>query len=165
MNNAESLRVLWIKIAQFFHKVENFELFSSIKSRNCKNFQKETISLRMIEFLLTTYSLIHPVSYVLALKQELFQILEYTDESFTTNKNRPDDFDGCWELDDIDLEQLDPVLQDFTNGRKAQKGKYYGELFPSTTPNPSGTILDFFQQDKETGEIKGIISFDLEEFP
>ena len=88
----------------------------------------------------------------------------YLDGSFTTDKNRPGDFDGCWEVDGIDLEQLDSVLQDFSNGRKAQKGKYYGELFPSTAPNPSGTMLDFFQQDKETGDIKGIISFDLEEF-
>ena len=88
----------------------------------------------------------------------------YLDGSFTTDKRRPGDFDGCWESDGVDLDQLDPVLQDFNNGRQAQKGKYNGELFPSTTSNSSGTMLDFFQQDKETGNVKGIISFDLEEF-
>ena len=87
----------------------------------------------------------------------------FLDESFTTSKNRPGDFDGCWEPKGVDLDQLDPVLKDFSNGRKAQKGKYFGEFFPSTSTNPSGTMLDFFQQDKESGDPKGIISINLEE--
>ena len=84
------------------------------------------------------------------------------DGSFTTSKNRPGDFDGCWEPEGVDLEKLDPVLQDFSNGRKAQKAKYSGEFLPSTSTNPSGTMLDFFQQDKESGDPKGIISINLE---
>lgn len=88
----------------------------------------------------------------------------YVDGSFTTSKNRPGDFDGCWEPDGVDLDQLDPVLQDFTNGRKAQKGKYSGEFFISSSTSSSGTMLDFFQQDKESGDPKGIICFNLEEF-
>ena len=88
----------------------------------------------------------------------------YLDGSFTTSKNRPGDFDGCWDSEGVNLDKLDPVLKDFSNGRKAQKGKYSGEFFVSSAPNPSGTILDFFQQDKETGDPKGLVSFNLEEF-
>lgn len=89
----------------------------------------------------------------------------FLDGSFTTAKRRPSDFDGCWDPEGVDLEQLDPVLQDFSNGRKAQKAKYNGEFFPSTSTNPSGTMLDFFQQGKESGDPKGIISIDLEGLP
>ena len=53
----------------------------------------------------------------------------FLDESFTTLKNRPNDFDGCWDSKGVDLEKLDSVLQDFSNGRKAQKVKYNGEIF------------------------------------
>lgn len=88
----------------------------------------------------------------------------YLDGSFTTAKNRPGDFDGCWEPDGVDLEQLDPVLKDFSNGRKAQKGKYSGEFFIASSTSSSGTMLDFFQHDKETGDPKGIVCLDLEEF-
>ena len=87
----------------------------------------------------------------------------FLDESFTTLKNRPNDFDGCWDSKGVDLEKLDSVLKDFSNDRKAQKAKYNGEFFPSISTNTSGTMLDFFQQDKESGDPKGIISIDLEE--
>ena len=87
----------------------------------------------------------------------------FLDGSFVTSKNRPGDFDGCWDPEGVDLEKLDPVLLDFSNGHKAQKAKYGGEFFPSTSAGPSGTILDFFQQDKESGGRKGIISISLEE--
>ena len=86
----------------------------------------------------------------------------FLDGSFTTTKRRPGDFDGCWDPEGVNLEQLDPVLQDHSNGRKAQKAKYSGEFFPTTFINPTGTMLDFFQQDKESCDPKGIISIDLE---
>ena len=89
----------------------------------------------------------------------------YLDESFVTSKRKPGDFDACWESDGVDIHKLDPVLQDFLYGRKAQKEKYGGEFFNAAAKTPCGHFLDYFQQDKETLNPKGIILFDLEEFP
>jgi hypothetical protein len=87
----------------------------------------------------------------------------YVDGSFVTDKPLPGDYDGCWELRGTDLAMLDPVLQDFSNRRAAQKAKYGGELFPASgRADAAGhTFLDFFQIDKNTGAPKGIIAIDL----
>ena len=87
----------------------------------------------------------------------------YLDGSFVTSKDRPRDFDACWEIFGVDVQRLDPVLLDFANGRAAQKARFGGELFPVQTPNgPSGkTFFEFFQIDKQTGDPKGIIALDL----
>ena len=90
----------------------------------------------------------------------------YLDGSFVTSKNHPGDFDGCWDPDGVDARKLDPVLLTFGNRRAAQKAKYHGELFISSSPADGGlTFLDFFQRDKATGHPKGIIGIDLEDFP
>ena len=86
----------------------------------------------------------------------------YIDGSFTTCKYRPHDFDGCWDLDGVNEEKLDPILKNFDNGRQAQKAKYFGEFFASSKNNPD--FLNFFQRDKETGDPKGIICINLEEY-
>jgi len=88
----------------------------------------------------------------------------YVDGSFVTTKEIPADFDGCWDLDGVDISLLHPVLLDFNSGRLAQKAKYGGELFPAQfTENGSGkTFLEFFTNDKETGETKGIVAFNLQ---
>ncbi|TMC43261.1 MAG: hypothetical protein E6J23_10395 [Chloroflexi bacterium] len=87
----------------------------------------------------------------------------YVDGSFVTDEPFPGDYDGCWELAGTDLAMLDPVLQDFSNRRAAQKAKYGGELFPaSNLADTAGhTFLDFFQIDKHTGAPKGIIALEL----
>ena len=87
----------------------------------------------------------------------------YLDGSFVTSKDRPRDFDACWEVMGVDVQRLDPVLLDFANGRAAQKARFGGELFPAQTPNGSSgkTFLEFFQIDKQTGGPKGIIALDL----
>ena len=49
----------------------------------------------------------------------------YVDGSFVTVKDVPNDFDVCWETEGVDfdlLEQVQPVLLDWTNRRAAQKG-------------------------------------------
>ena len=90
----------------------------------------------------------------------------YLDGSFITSKERPSDFDGCWDPDGVTLDQLDPVLRTFRNRRAAQKAKYQGELFISSSVANGGlTFLEFFQRDKNTGNPKGIIAIDLEAFP
>ena len=93
----------------------------------------------------------------------------YLDGSFVTTKDQPADFDGCWDPSGVSGSQLDPVLLDFRPGRLAQKVKYSGELFPSTAQaeakSPHRTFLEFFQEDKNTGRRKGIISIDLRRLP
>lgn len=90
----------------------------------------------------------------------------YIDGSFVTAKEQPGDFDGCWEVDEVDPDKLDPVLLDFATRRAAQKAKYFGELFlANAAADPSGTrFIDFFQQDKD-GQTKGIIALELKDLP
>jgi hypothetical protein len=80
----------------------------------------------------------------------------YVDGSFVTAKAQPGDFDGCWEVDGVDLARLDPVLVTFANRRTAQKRQYGGEMFPSDwAANANGTnFLIFFQRDKDAGQPK-----------
>jgi len=87
----------------------------------------------------------------------------FIDGSFISSKVVPADFDGCWDIDGVDPDKLDPVLLTFDPGRAAQKAKYGGELFPASfAANSAGdTFLDFFQEDKTTGQPKGIVAIDL----
>ena len=91
----------------------------------------------------------------------------YLDGSYVTGKDRPSDFDGCWDTIGVSGQSLDPVLLSFGNRRAAQKAKYHGELFPSSAvaDQHGTTYLDFFQRDKQTGKAKGIVAIDLESFP
>src|SRR5438046_5516941 len=71
----------------------------------------------------------------------------YVDGSFVTAKQTPGDFDGCWEVEGVDLSRLDPVLMTFANLRAAQKQKYGRELFPADAPaaRDGTTFLSFVQ--------------------
>ena len=91
----------------------------------------------------------------------------YVNGSFVTAKEVPGDFDGCWEVEGVDLTRLDPVLMTFANLRAAQKRKYGGELFPADAPaDLDGTRFQhFFQRDRATGAPKGIIATDLGGLP
>ena len=61
----------------------------------------------------------------------------------------------------VELDTLDPVLLDLSDGRRAQKDRFGGELFPNVTEHGSGlAFADFFQNDRETGR-KGIVVIDL----
>jgi hypothetical protein len=92
----------------------------------------------------------------------------YIDGSFVTAKEEPGDFDGCWEVNNVDPSKLDPVLLDFRAGRLAQKIKYCGEMFPVSAPEDLSDMkifLEFFQTDKITGNAKGIVAIDIERLP
>ncbi len=91
----------------------------------------------------------------------------YIDGSFVTDKAQPADFDGCWEVEGVDLDRLDPVLKPFTNRREAQKRAFGGELFPADwSADATGThFLEFFQRDRDAGRPKGIIAIDLGGLP
>lgn len=80
------------------------------------------------------------------------------DGSFISNKTIPGDFDALWDPIGVDLKMIDPVLREFSNGRKKQKSKYFGEFFPSSIKaDGQRTFEEYFQIDKETGKAKGII--------
>ena len=88
------------------------------------------------------------------------------DGSYVTAKAFPNDFDGAWTLEAVDLvllKRLEPLLFEFGSGRAAQKAKFLGELFPAEMQEGrSGKpFLSFFQADKETGQPKGIVCIDL----
>lgn len=92
--------------------------------------------------------------------------LAYLDGSFVSAEPAPSDFDGAWELASVDLRKLqvlEPLLFDFSNRRAAQKAKFLGEMFPAELmEGRSGrTFVDFFQQDMDTGNPKGIVAIDL----
>src|SRR6266498_3108628 len=91
----------------------------------------------------------------------------YLDGSFVTAKEEPGDFDACWETARVDSGLLDPVLLQFADARAAQKERFGGELFPAEAiADPDGTrFLDYFQRDKLTGDMKGIVTLDLEDLP
>lgn len=74
----------------------------------------------------------------------------YVDGSFISSKEKPGDFDACWEEEGVDitsLKSIAPTLYNFTLQRVEQKRKYKGEIFPANYPaNDSGIVyIDFFQ--------------------
>ena len=88
----------------------------------------------------------------------------FVNGSFITSKEQPNDYDALWDIDGVDPEKLDPVFFDFSKRRAAQKNKYFGEFFPAQMIE-TGTgrlFLDFFQIDKETGVLKGIVEINLD---
>jgi hypothetical protein len=89
----------------------------------------------------------------------------YLDGSFATAKETPGDFDVCWESRGVVLNELDPVLLDFSEDRRAQKERFGGEFFPAdVAAEPGGMpFLEFFQRQRNTEERKGIVKIDLED--
>lgn len=76
--------------------------------------------------------------------------------SFITDKNEPNDIDGCWEYtSEVDIKRLDPV---FLGSRKAMKEKYGLDFFISNIAEAESGLPfpEFFQVNRE-GEPKGII--------
>jgi hypothetical protein len=77
--------------------------------------------------------------------------------SFVTAKDEPADFDACWDTDGVDLDLLDPVLLDLSDGRSAQKRRFGGELLPNVTETGSGlSFAEFFRNERDGGR-KGIV--------
>jgi hypothetical protein len=86
--------------------------------------------------------------------------------SFISDKPQPNDYDACWDSDQVDPDLLDPTLLNFAHPRNAMKRKYRGELFIADLPaTPHGeTFLEFFQKDRN-GHNKGILRLDLGSLP
>ena len=88
----------------------------------------------------------------------------YIDGSFITSKERPGDFDACWDADDVDMNYLRknvPILLNHFD-RQAQKVKYRGDIFRSDelVGDLNVNSFEFFQRDRELNK-KGIIAIDL----
>jgi len=80
--------------------------------------------------------------------------------SFVTAKDEPGDFDVVWDPTDVDLDRLDAIFFDFTDGRRAQKERFGGELLPNVVERRSGLVFaEFFQNERDTG-FKGIVVID-----
>jgi len=52
----------------------------------------------------------------------------YLDGSFVTAKEKPGDFDVCWDPKGVVRDELDPVFLDFSADRRAQKERFGGAL-------------------------------------
>ncbi|MBI1272175.1 hypothetical protein GC174_17240 [bacterium] len=90
----------------------------------------------------------------------------YLNGSFITNKEVPGDYDLCWEPKGVDDSLIDPLFiltRYVLPPRKEQKDKYLGEIM-ITLSNPAVfDMLNYFQLDDRTGDVKGIISIELDE--
>jgi Family of unknown function (DUF6932) len=90
----------------------------------------------------------------------------YLDGSFVTTKERPGDYDCCWEPMYVNPELLDNILRDCSRaGIARQKFRYGGEFYPAPTieKNSQRSFKSFFQTDAETGKQKGIVVIDISE--
>lgn len=88
----------------------------------------------------------------------------YIDGSFVSDKEFPEDIDGCWMPNSaVDSKKIDPVLLDFSNSREKMKTKYGVDFFSANIiESGSGKpFLEFFQTDRD-GKRKGIIKIKLE---
>lgn len=90
----------------------------------------------------------------------------YIDGSFITSKLLPKDIDICWDSGGVDLsiaKKMMPILWDFSNARYEQQKRYHADIFPADCMEGLSSLLflDFFQQDKKTGNAKGIIKLKI----
>ena len=88
----------------------------------------------------------------------------WIDGRFVSARAIPSDWDGCWDPVGVDPALLDSVLLDFTpGGRNRMKTKYLADLFPSSIKEAHSGLLfvDYFQIDKVTGDLKGIVLLEL----
>jgi hypothetical protein len=87
----------------------------------------------------------------------------YLDGSFVTDKESPNDIDGCWEAEPtVEITVLDPVFLDFSRGRAAMKSRYGVDFFVAGQMEAGSgrPFREFFQTGRD-GRPKGIIRLDL----
>ncbi|QKU54559.1 DUF6932 family protein [Vibrio cholerae] len=90
--------------------------------------------------------------------------LIYIDGSFVTEKEIPGDYDMAWSIQGVEPGKLDPcLLLARPEDRKDIELVYRGDVFPAEIPEGASgkTFLSFFQQDKNTGEKKGIVAINI----
>jgi hypothetical protein len=87
----------------------------------------------------------------------------YVDGSFVTSEPIPNDWDACWELDNVDFTKLDPTIVDEKFNPERRRAKYFGDLFLNAPNLPGHNFVDFFKKDRD-GIQKGIVVIDLATF-
>ncbi len=91
----------------------------------------------------------------------------YFDGSFVTDKDRPNDIDGCYDLsEDVtseDLKRLAPIFPPSPANRTEAKRRFGVDLFPAaaTELGFGQPFLRFFQTDRE-GRERGVLSVELQ---
>jgi len=83
----------------------------------------------------------------------------YVDGSFVTYKKIPGDYDLCWQMDGVLVEDLDPVLLNYTpEGKNRIEEKYRGDIRGAefSVRETGTTYLEFFQHDRN-GKAKGVV--------
>lgn len=93
----------------------------------------------------------------------------YVDGSFVTDKDRPNDIDGCYDLqegkensNDEDLEAMAPIFPPSPANRVKAKEMYGVDFFPAAaTELGSGQpFLRFFQKDRQ-GRERGVLVLEI----
>ncbi len=86
----------------------------------------------------------------------------YVDGSFVASKEIPGDYDLCWQMDGVFVEDLDPVLLNYTTeGKKLIEEKYRGDIRGAefSVRETGATYLEFFQHDRN-GRAKGVVKLE-----
>ena len=84
----------------------------------------------------------------------------YVGGSFVTSKERPGDYDACWEPAGV-LPSLDPVLYD-ENLALERRQTYRGDLLiGGAHDGPAGENFRFLSRDKVTHEERGMVGLKL----
>ncbi len=92
----------------------------------------------------------------------------YLDGSFVTDKDRPNDIDGCYDLKEgataEELKAMAPIFPPSPDNRAKAKELYGVDFFPAAaTELGSGQpFLQFFQKDRE-GRERGVLMLELSE--
>ena len=89
----------------------------------------------------------------------------FVNGSFVTIKEKPNDYDACWNVVGVKFEQIDPILLHADEaGKQAMQRKYGGDIRPDqfSPTELDGTYLEFFQLDRD-GNAKGIVELSLME--
>jgi hypothetical protein len=90
----------------------------------------------------------------------------YLDGSFVTDKDRPNDIDGCYDLEESttaeELEALTPIFPPSPDNRAKAKELYGVDFFPAAaTELGSGQpFLQFFQKDRQ-GRERGVLVLEV----
>ena len=111
--------------------------------------------------------LLEGLEEVLDLMASCGVVRAYLDGSFVTDKDRPNDIDGCYDLaEDVtpeDLKRLASIFPPSPSNRAEAKRRFGVDFFPAAaTELGSGQpFLRFFQTDREARE-RGVLSVELQ---
>lgn len=88
----------------------------------------------------------------------------YVDGSFVTDKDEPNDYDGCWEEAGVAIPSLHAGLLDLRWPRATMNATFRGEMFPANAFADARMtrFRTFFQRDRDDMP-KGIVFIDLTE--